>query len=371
MTTSAMLSSSHKSMTLLSRLLLSAQTGDSSSLSRVGDLPLEVQNLSRHEFDDLLALANTNHVIVRGVEVILNIAHEAQDPIRAEWAETALAAERARIVTALAFLSDICTTFENEGYDVAVIKSLDHWPDLGSDLDLYTNAGSRDIAKLMKKRFEAQIAPQSWGDRLAHKWNFLIPGLPEAVEIHMGRLGQTGEQVAIASRLAQRSHLETIGGHTFRVPSSSDRIMISTLQRMYRHFYFRLCDILDSAQLAETGRINYDDLRSAATRAGIWEGVATYLAIVSDYMKQYRGIGIDLPQSVIASARFGGDAIYYSRSFLRVPIMPQSAKLYGSQLAGLLRRRELQSGARLSLLPWLATAAVVGQKLTGSDKGIW
>jgi hypothetical protein len=51
--------------------------------------------------------------------------------------------------------------------------------------------------------------------------------------------------------------------------------------------------------------------------------------------------------------------------------MPQSAKLYGSQLAGILKKRELHNGARLSLLPWLATAAVVGQKLTGSDKGIW
>jgi len=51
--------------------------------------------------------------------------------------------------------------------------------------------------------------------------------------------------------------------------------------------------------------------------------------------------------------------------------MPQAAKLYGSQLAGLLRKRKLQNGARLSLLPWLATAAVVGQRITGSDKGIW
>ena len=36
-----------------------------------------------------------------------------------------------------------------------------------------------------------------------------------------------------------------------------------------------------------------------------------------------------------------------------------------------LRKRQLQTGARLSLLPWLATAAVVGQKVTGTDKGIW
>jgi hypothetical protein len=88
-------------------------------------------------------------------------------------------------------------------------------------------------------------------------------------------------------------------------------------------------------------------------------------------VKKYSGSGLDLPQFVITAARFGGDEVYYARDFLRVPIMPQSIKLYGSQLAGLLRKRELQNGARLSLLPWLATAAVVGQRITGSDKGIW
>ncbi len=140
---------------------------------------------------------------------------------------------------------------------------------------------------------------------------------------------------------------------------------------MYRHFYFRLCDVVDSAQLAESGSIDYTDLRQSATNAGIWEGVATYLVIVSDYVKTYRGSGLDLPRFVREEARFGGSEIYFSKDFLRVPIMPQSARLYGAQLAGLMRRRELQSGARLSLLPWLATAAVVGQKITGSDKGIW
>jgi hypothetical protein len=95
------------------------------------------------------------------------------------------------------------------------------------------------------------------------------------------------------------------------------------------------------------------------------------LVIVSDYVQQYRGFGLQLPQSVKSTARFGGKEVFYAKEFIRVPIMPQSAKLYGSQLAGLLRKRELQSGARLSLLPWLATAAAVGQKITGSDKGIW
>jgi hypothetical protein len=223
----------------------------------------------------------------------------------------------------------------------------------------------------MKRRFDAEIAPRSWGDRLACKWNFQVPGLPELIEIHVGRLGQTGEQVAIASSLMKRTRAITVAGRVFRVASKSDRLLISTLQRMYRHFYFRLCDVVDSAGLVENDGVDFDDLRAAATRAGIWEGTATYLAIVSDYVKSYRGWGLALPKFVTQAARFGGDAVYYSKGFIRVPIMPQSAKLYGSQLVGVLRKRELHNGARLSLLPWLATAAVVGQKITGSDKGIW
>jgi hypothetical protein len=358
-------------MEVLSTLLLAPRADDNADSRRTEELKAEVSVLSQEKFSELVALASSNHVIVRGMERFIEFMHELRDEMRAEWAQIALDTEKMRIATALRFLGEICSAFEAEGCDVAVIKSLDHWPDIGSDLDLYTNARSEDIARLMERHFNGQIASRSWGDRLAQKWNFVIPGLREAVEVHVGRLGQTGEQVAIASRLAQRTRRVMIGNQQFRVPSASDRLLISTLQRMYRHFYFRLCDIVDSAAFADSGEIDYHDLRASAMRAGIWEGVATYLVIVSDYVQKYRGAGLDLPEFVIAEARFGGDRVYYAKEFLRVPIMPQSARLYGAQLAGLLRKRELQSGARLSLLPWLATAALVGQKITGSDKGIW
>lgn len=251
------------------------------------------------------------------------------------------------------------------------MKSLDHWPDLGSDLDLFSSAAPEQIIHLMHERFHAELAPRSWGDRLANKWNFLIPGLHEPIEIHVRRLGQTGEQATIAASLPARSRVIPVGDYSFPLTSPSDRLMISTLQRMYRHFFFRLCDIVDTVELSESGAIDYEDLRRAASTAGIWEGVATYLVIVSDYAEKYRGVGINLPHPVRASARFGGNQLFFRQDFLRVPIMPQSASLYGLQLSDLLRKRQLQRSARLSLLPWLATAAAVGQKITGSDKGIW
>jgi hypothetical protein len=361
---------SNHSMVILSHLLLTPRK-HKDAVTGMAETESALRAISREEFDELVNLANANHVVVRGLEVFSEIMREVGDAMRLEWAQTALTEEQGRVKTAVGFLREICLAFEETGYDVAVIKSLDHWPDLGSDLDLYTNADNRKVSQLMSRRFGARMAERSWGDRLARKWNFNLPGLPESVEIHMGRLGQTGEQVKIARGLIQRSRIILTGEHTFRVPSASDRLMISTLQRMYRHFYFRLCDVVDSTGLADSCGIDYEDLRASAVDAGIWEGVATYLVIVSDYVKTYRGWGLDLPWFVRDTARFGGDQIFFNKDFLRVPIMPQSAQLYGKQLAGLMRRRELHSGARLSLLPWLATAALVGQKVTGSDKGIW
>jgi hypothetical protein len=358
-------------MVLLSRLLLPWPIAHSSTSPAAEELRRELLGMSRGEFDEFAALAGSNHVIVRALETVLQLVRDARDVPLRPWAEAALASERARIDTAVNYLAGICEAFTADGQDVAVIKSLDHWPDLGSDLDLYIDLPQQEVCRFMKSRFSAQIAPRSWGDRLAAKWNFLIPGLPEAVEIHVGRLGQTGEQAAIASSLLGRTRLITACGHPFRVPSVADQLMLSTMQRMYRHFYFRLCDIADSTTLADQGEIDYADLRALASIAGIWEGVATYLVIVSDYLHMYRGSGLILPKFVIEAARFGGDHIYYEKSFLRVPIVPQSAGLYGKQLAGVLGKREWHNGVRLSLLPWLATAAVVGQKLTGSDKGIW
>jgi hypothetical protein len=327
--------------------------------------------ISRDEFDDVLALAHSNHVVVRGLDSLLGLAPVEQTVDWFRVAESALSSEKARIASALYRLHEVCAAFQSRGHAVMVIKTLDHWPDFGSDMDLFTNAQPHEVSLLMAECFSARIAPRSWGDHLANKWNFLLPGLPEPVEIHVGRLGQTGEQVEVASSLPERARQVDVGGYRFTVASIPDRIMISTLQRMYRHFNIRLCDMVDNAALADAGLIDYEKLSMLAESAGIWEGVATYLAIISDYVKTYRGVPLDLPHFVMDAARFRGDKIYYAKGFLRVPIMPHSARLYGSQFAHVLGRGELENGARLSLLPLLGTAAMAAERLTGSDKGVW
>jgi hypothetical protein len=223
----------------------------------------------------------------------------------------------------------------------------------------------------MGTHFHAKLADRSWGDRLANKWNFVVPGLPELIEVHAGRLGQTGEQTAVTRSVSTRARMAEIRGHVLRVPAPEDRIVISTLQRMYRHFYIRLCDIVDNARLLDLQLVDFAYLHSLGSTAGLWEGIATYLTIISEYVEAYRGNGVPLDSLVTRSAKFGTDQVRFRRDFLRVSILPHSMNLYASELMTLLLKGELRNSLRLSLLPGLATAAALEQKLTGSDKGIW
>ena len=327
-----------------------------------------IAGLSNEQRDALVSLADSNHVVVRAFQVVAN---QPSHPGLAGWANGVLAREQRRIQNALTFLHKICDELEQGGCPVTVMKSLDHWPDLGNDLDLYTTADEQRVCNVMLKRLAAHIEPRSWGDRLANKWNFAVPGLPESVEVHAQRLGQTGEHIAMARRFVTRRVPKTLEGLTFMVPAVEERIIVAALQRMYRHFYFRVCDIVNTLALLEDNQIDFVELKKAADLGGVWPGVSSYLKIVCDYVRGYRGEAPELPPGVTAAARFGGEVIFARGKFLRVPIMPNGAELYTRQITDTAFRGDVPATLRLSLLPYLASAAAVAFRITGSDKGIW
>ncbi|MFY9907595.1 MAG: hypothetical protein WBX02_16420 [Terriglobales bacterium] len=353
-----------KCFRILSELLL----GGTQRTSRAA-ASLETEDLS-----ELAELANSHHVLMRSFPVLRQLMLDGGNSEGAELTTAAIEKERARIAHAISFLEPITHALQQCG-KVIVIKSLDHWPDFGSDIDLYVDCSpgtaTAEVAVVMRRELGAETAERSWGDRLANKWNFIVPGLPELVEIHVGRLGQTGEQTTITQSLVARARNLELEGYKVRTSAPEDRMIVSTLQRMYRHFYIRLCDIVDNARLMETGEVDYVYLRSLAQSAGLWEGLATYLVVVSDYVKQYRGEGIALPAWITSAARFGGELVHYRRNWLRIPIVPHAAQLYAAEWRSLFRKGEIRNALRLSLLPGLATAAALEHNLTGSDKGIW
>ena len=365
--------STTRHMELLSRLMFQGYGADfctpKENLESLRPDLEEIFQMSEESFGEFLKLADTHHVTVRALNVVRKAASERQQSRVQQWCETALEAENLRISNAVEWLRVIVHALQDSGCAVSVIKSLDHWPDLGSDLDLYTNGAPERVIQVMQQKLKAELEARSWGDKLANKWNFQVPGLNELVEIHVRYLGQTGEQKLLAERVIERSVSKEVNGTNFPVPAPEERIMISTLQRMYRHFYFRLCDMADVARLLGTGDLDFKELRRGAELGGIWPGVASFLVIVSNYVKSFGG-GVSLPREVIEEACAADMQVQFRGNFLRVPMKP-AAGLYGSQLLSAGKHGDLRAISRLPLLPPLAVSALVAFRLTGSDKGVW
>lgn len=362
--------SDSQSIDLLSRLIFRGYADDFvSPTANLGEFSAQRLPDSADRFHSLLKLADSHHVTVRAFRVLSAVAHEGSLLELRQWCEKTVSAEQARIANAVEWLHAIVRCLEDSGCPVCVIKSLDHWPDLGSDLDLYTSGSPAQVGRIMRQKLNAREEPRSWGDKLANKWNYCVPGLPELVEVHVQYLGQTGEQKLMARRVIDRSVTKTINSHLFSVPAPEERILISTLQRMYRHFYFRLCDMADMAALVNSGCVNFSELRCGATLGNIWPGVASFLVIVSEYAQRYGRI-VEVPADVIEDAHSSGLSVHFRDGFLRVPMRPAAA-LYGSQLLGAGRHRDMRAITRLPLLPPLAVSALVAYRFTGSDKGIW
>jgi hypothetical protein len=327
--------------------------------------------LSTHDLEQLESLAASNNVVLRFFEPIQRILSARGDTASAARAASVVERERSRIAPVIELLAEMCATLDQDGCPVTIINSLDHWPDVGRDLEFYSEASPARLIALMSLRFKAKPELRGWADRVANTWTFTVPRVAEPIRVHVGRLGQMGEQCDITRSLSSRAQAVRLGDHLFRVAAPEDRIIFSCLQRMYANFYLRLCDIVDNAQLVESGAIDFSYLRSLSSGAGLWKGIATYLTIISEYVAQYRGTGVSLPRSVTRGAKFGASKIEYGSEFLRIPILPYSAGLYASELRNLLFRGGFRNSLRLGLLPCLATASVLGFGFSGDWKSIW
>jgi hypothetical protein len=341
------------------------------SPARASEALCYVAGLSSEARARFLMLADTNHVVLRALAPLEQAAISAGVGDVALFASGALDREHARIAKALKFLDKISRELESAGCPVAVMKTLDHWPDFGNDLDLITMADEHRVQSVFLHKFNGRPLTRTVGDHLAHKRSFALEGLQQEVEIHIGRLGQAGEHIELARRILDRRMPVEFNGYTFLSPAPEERIIVGTLQRMYRHLYFRVCDIVNTARMIESGWVDYKELRAAADLGGIWDGVATYLRITSEYLREYRGTGLDLPKEVLASARFGADKMFARGKFLCLPVLPQGLALYANQFARLARSGNVPATARLSLLPPLASVAAVAYAVAGSSDRIW
>ena len=168
----------------------------------------------------------------------------------------------------------------------------------------------------------------------------------------------------MAQRLVGRRQHRELMGHVFPVPAPEERVITATLQRMYRHFYFRICDIANTAAMVEQNQIDYKELEKAANLGGIWPGVCTYLNIVTDYVAEYRGDGLSMPATIFENCRLRRRRGTREEPLPACADHAARASLYTRQVRTAALRGDVGATFRLSLLPPLASVAALAFRVS-------
>jgi hypothetical protein len=330
-----------------------------------------VGNLGMEERADLVALSREQHVLIRALGRLRDDAAEHGNAEMEQWAGEAVRAEAAAVSEVLPVISEMRSALAAVGITLVVMKSLDHWPDFGNDIDLYADGDPQRALQVLGERFHPQIDSRSYGDVLASKWRLLIPGVKKEIELHTERLGQMGEHRQIGERMVRRRRPKCVQGLVLDVPAAEEQVLAVTIERMYRHFFIRVCDIVNLQGLIEREELDYEELGWIARYEGLWAGTATLLRIVAEMATRASGRQVEIPVAVRQDALFGSEEVFLKGRYFRVPIFPGGARLLCREMGGKLRRWDVAAAARLSLFPPLASAAKLHYKLTGCTRGIW
>jgi len=323
--------------------------------------PKEVDKIE--SFERFLSVLKKNRITVRWITK--NYAC-FNSPFKDKF-ESILNQEKKRLKKAIEIIGKVTEEFEGNGLSIMVIKTLDNYPDLGHDIDFYTNAPVEEIDHIFIDKFKAKLISPTLSDKIARKRNYKIGDYP-TLEIHCSRLGQVGEENNLAKDLVLNREEITIDGVTTYVPKIEFRILLTVLQRMYRHFNIRICDIYNTLTFAKNENIDWDWLKKLSLKYGVWNGVKLYMNYVQKVAEYY-----DIELSTIKKVFKNNNWPRYieDRNMLfRFPLISTGVYLYFTKVVANFRRLNFYNVVRTSLVIPLSLAHYFYVKLIGKSR-VW
>lgn len=316
-------------------------------LLRGRTLPADLEELGRlldQSPGELLALCQQNLVVMRTLTALeaagLSLGDEA-----VAWRRR----ESSRIEQGLATIEGIARELARNEVPFMVIKTGDHFPDQGHDIDLLLAEGGDAVERVMRDRLGASPLERSVSEILSAKSNWRCG--PTTVEIHVGRLGQVGEHRRLAEEIFDHRRPARLGSLDVSVPSAEGRMILAMLQRIYRHFNFRLCDVINVAGLVEDESLSWPTLWRLCRESGIDYGVGLGIAMVADQLSR-----LDEELELPVNGTIPHPCPYplsFRRGYYRFPLRGAVPRVFARQVGGSLRRGAILRSSRLALLGFM------------------
>lgn len=325
--------------------LLAGETYGAEAIERIG-------------WDKLLRVARRNYVLIRLAARLSELGVHAP-----AFFDEAAEDERRRAAQMLGVISHVSRACEERGVEYLFAKSFQHYPDMGGDIDLFVTSRSSAVDESMLEGTAARPVAKDLRGRMSGVAAYRVSGGEFVLEIHHGRIGVLGEHSALVSQLISNGERAEVGGRQFLVPSAEDLLVLHGMQRVYRHDFIRLCDVLSTASLVGRSRFDWDYVCRTSEQLGTTYGLCSYMTYVGQIQRETLGREL-LPDELrrrltvesCGRGEFRGGVFAFPRG--RVV-----ARIYLGKLRAAVRAGNLDGLGRLSLMPFVAAAALT-RKLT-------
>ena len=313
----------------------------------------------------LRAVADRNAVLVRLDDQLERLA------LRPPRSFTVAAdRERQRVRAALHVVREIGDRCARHGIAFLFPKALQHYPDMGSDLDLLVLSESEGTDALLLEGLAASPVARSLHDRIAGATTYRLQESRLALDVRHGRLGPVGEQASYPRALLANRQRCLIAGAEFFVPAPEDQLILQGMDRVSGRRSFRLGDVVATIATVRALPIAWTYVTQTARAIGVLAGLGCYLSYVEQIHRELFD-GPLVPAAVRRRVPLEGwGRIEFTRGAYRFPAVRVNGKLYLKQLVAGLWAANWDRAARLCLLPLVGAAVTVGHLTTPSAPSV-
>lgn len=298
------------------------------------------------EAEILLSLARQNGVLIRTAERL----ERAGIPTPADFVD-AVEAERRRVRTALHWIATISALCAESGLEFLFPKALQHYPDMGQDLDLLLLSRSTRAEEEIIRALPASRCPGSLAHRIAGTTCYRIEGCALPLDVHHGRLGLAGEHAGYPATMIRNQRRVTIDGVTFMLSSREDQLVLQGMQKLYGRRCLRLSDIVATMALVRESGLDWDYVAGTSRRLGTLPGLSGYLRTVDAIHARVFGSELLTREQSRRLERGDGEQAAFRAGCYRLPAGRVAARLYGRKLLGATAAGDWSAAGRLCLLP--------------------
>jgi hypothetical protein len=305
----------------------------------------------------LLTLARHNVVLVRLAD---RLARTALRPpaLFTEAAER----ERERARAALAVIGQIAERCARHGVEFLFPNALQHYPDLGGDLDLLVLPRSQDVDALILDGLGVSPRPR---DLRAHIAGAATYGLPDAglvLDVRHGRLGRVGEHGWYpAALIRSRRRRQVVAGAELFAPAPEDQLVLQGMNRISGRRALRIADVLATVATVRTWPLDWSYVASMARALCVFPELCCYLGYVDQIHQALYGgplIPADARSGLVLE---GWGRVVFRGGGYQFPAIRVRNRLYWRQLASFAGAGDWRAASRLCLVPVVVAAERLGR----------